>query len=65
MRRGVTMLHIRTTYWIPSLRKLTKPIIKICFKCKRYRAMAGANRGPLLKCRTKKHYQFQVVGKDY
>ena len=43
MHRGVTMLHIRTTYWIPSLRKLTKPIIKICFKCKRYRAMAGAN----------------------
>ena len=69
MHRGVTitMSHIITLYWIPSLRKITKTIIKNCFICKRYRAMPypSPKPGPCPKDRTGQCYPFQFVGVDY
>ena len=69
MHRGVTitMSSIRTYYWIPSLRKITKFIIKECHNCARYRAMSFQTQkpGPLSKQRTQKCNPFQVIGVDY
>ena len=69
MHRGVTitMSNIRTYYWIPSLRKITKSIIKKCHHCVRYRVMPFPRPKPraLLKQRTQQCYPFQVIGVDF
>ena len=64
---GLTMAWIRRTYWIPRLRQLTKEIIKGCYGCKRFHAIAyGAPpEGNLPKDRTEGERPFQVIGVDY
>ena len=64
---AITKSQIRTTYWIPSLRKITKTIMKNCFKCKQYRAKPYSNTkpGPLSKVQTELCNPFQAAGLDY
>ena len=68
MHRGVTMTmsDLREHCWIPSLRKITKSIIKKCHHCKRYRAMPypSPKPGPLPKERTQECHPFEVI-EDY
>ena len=63
----ITMSNIRTHYWIPSLRKVVKSIIKKCHHCVRYRAMPfpSPKPGPLSKQRAQECHPFQVIGVDY
>ena len=63
----ITMSNIRTYYWIPSLRKIAKSIIKKCHHCVRYRAMLFPNPKlrPLPKHRTQECRPFQVIGVEY
>ena len=60
------MSNVRTYYWIPSLSKITRSIIKIFDHCVRYRAMPfpSPKPGPLLKQRTQECHPFQVIGID-
>ena len=66
---GVTiaMSNIRTYHWIPSLRKITKSIIKKCHHCAWYRAIpfAISKPGLLSKRRNQECHPFQVIGVDY
>ena len=49
----ITMSNIKTHYWIPSLREISKSIIKKCHCCVRYRAMpfSRPKPGPLSRQR--------------
>ena len=49
----ITMTIIRRNYWILSLRKITKSVLKNCHHCVRYRAMPfpSPKPGPLPKQR--------------
>ena len=64
---GLTMNYIRCDYWIPCLRRLTKKVIRGCFRCKRFRAAAFRNPPPgnLPVERTTHSLPFQVVDVDY
>ena len=64
---GLTMTYIRRDYWIPSLRRLTKKVIRACFGCKRFEATAFQKPPPgnLPVERTTGSVPFQVVGVDY
>ena len=39
---GLTMAEVREKYWIPRLRKLAKKVVKSCWGCKRFQAVAQA-----------------------
>ena len=60
------MSNIRTYYWISSLRKVTKSIIKKCHHCVRNKAIpfASPKPGPLPKQRTPECHPFQVIEVD-
>ena len=62
----ITMSNIRTYYWIPLLREVTKFIIKKCHHCVRYRAMSfpRPKLGLLPKKRTQEGHPFQVIEVD-
>ena len=64
---GLTMTYIRRDCWIPSLRRLTKKVIRACLGCKRFEATAFQNPPPgnLSVERTTGSVPFQVVGVDY
>ena len=66
-RVSITMSNIRTYYWIPSLKKTTKSIIKKCHHCVRYRAMPfpSPKRGPLAQQRNEECHPRQMIGVDY
>ena len=69
MHEGVTITisNTRTYYWIPSLRKRTKSIIKKRHHCVRYRAMPFPSTKPglLPKQTTEECHPFQAIGVDY
>ena len=64
---GLTMAFIRRDYWIPRLRQLTKKVIRGCFGCKKFRAVAFQSPPPgnLPVDRTMGSVPFQVLGVDY
>ena len=64
---GLTMTKVRSNYWIPRLRQITKNVIKRCHGCKRFRATPYVPPipGQLPSDRTKGHRAFQVIGLDY
>ena len=64
---GLTMAAIRSRYWIPRLRQLVKRMIKRCYECKRFQAVAHAHPpvGNLPKDRTEGSVPFQVIGVDF
>ena len=64
----MTMTNVRsTTFWIHSLRQLTKSIIRNCYGCKRHYAVPypQPKPGPLPKDRSAAAIPFQVIGTDY
>ena len=63
----ITMSNIKTYYWIPSLRKITKSIISKCHCCVRYRALhfLSPTPGPMPKQSTQECHPFQVIEEDY
>lgn len=64
---GLTMAKVREEYWIPRLRRLVKKIIKQCYGCKRFQAVALAAPPPgLLPLeRTEGSAAFEVIGVDF
>ncbi|XP_068708043.1 uncharacterized protein [Montipora foliosa] len=66
-RVSLTMVKVRETYWIPTLRQLVKRLIKRCYGCKRFHVSAFASPPPgyLPIDRTEGTSLFQVVGIDY
>ena len=69
LHRGVlmTMTNVRSTFWIPSIRQLTKSIICNCYGCKRHYAVPypQPKPGPLPKDRSEAAIPFQVIGADF
>ena len=61
------MAKVRETHWVPRLRQLVKRLIKRCYGCKRFHAVANYNPPPgnLPQDRTVGTTPFQVVGVDY
>ena len=64
---GLTMAAIRSRYWIPRLRQLAKRMMKKCYGCKRFQAVARAHPpvGNLPNDRTEGSVPFQVIGVDF
>ncbi|PFX34964.1 Uncharacterized protein K02A2.6 [Stylophora pistillata] len=64
---GLTMALIRSDYWIPRLRQLTKKVINGCFGCKKFQTKAFGSPPPgnLPIDRTMGSIPFQVLGLDY
>ena len=63
----MTLTKVQSTFWIPSLRQLTKSIICNCYGCKRHYAVPypQPKTGPLPKDRSEAAMPFQVIGADY
>ena len=64
---GLTMAAIRSRYWISTLKQLAKRMMKRCYGCKRFQAVAHAHPpvGNLPKDRTEGSVPFQVIGVDF
>ena len=62
-----TMAEVRSLFWIPTLRKLTKFVSQIFHTCKRFRAIHYPNRklGLLPRYRTEQVLPFEFKGTDY
>ena len=63
----LTMTKVRSNFWIPLLRKLTKSVVRKCYDCKRFNLLpyAGVQRGPLPNDKTEQAMPFQVIGTDF
>ena len=50
----LTMTEVRSNYWIPALRKLTKSVVRKCNGCKIFNSLSylGVKPGPLPNDRT-------------
>ena len=64
---GLTMAKLREEFWIPRLRRLVKKVIRKCYGCKRFQAVALATPPPglLPPERTKGSTLFEVIGVDF
>ena len=64
---GLTMAKVREKLWIPRLRKLAKRLLKQCWGCKRFQAVAVKSPPPglLPRERTEGNTPFEVVGVDF
>ena len=63
----LTMTKVRSNYWIPAPRKLTKSVVRKCYGCKRFNSLPypGVKPGPLPNDRTEQAMSFQVIGTDF
>ena len=63
----LTMAKFRSNYWIPTLRKLTKSVVRKCYVCKRFNSLPypGVKPGPLPNDGTEQVMPFQVIGTDF
>ena len=61
------MTHIRSDYWIPTMRQVTKKITNKCNGCKRFNTKPYLSliQGQLSKDQTEKSLPFKVIGVDY
>ena len=61
------MTKVRSNYWIPTLRKLTKSVVRKCYGCKRFNSLPypKVKPGPLPNDRTEQAMPFQVIGTDF
>ena len=61
------MTHIRSDYWIATLRQLTKNIINKCHGCKRFNTKPYPSPilGQLLNNRAEQNLPFKVIAVDY
>lgn len=66
-QKELTWGVVRSLFWIPTLRKLTKFVSQIFHSCKRFRAMHYPNRklGLLPRYRTEQVLPFEFKGTDY
>ena len=64
---GLTLTKVRERYWVPRLRRLAKKVIKKCYGCKRFQAVALKSPPPgnLPRDRTEGRAAFQVIGVDF
>ena len=64
---GLTLTKVRERYWVPRLRRLAKKVIKKCYGCKRFQAVALKRPPPgnLRRDRTEGRAAFQVIGVDF
>ena len=64
---GLTLTKVRERYWVPRLRWLAKKVIKKCYGCKRFQAVALTSPPPgnLPRDRTEGRAAFQVIGVDF
>ena len=64
---GLTMAKVREEHWIPHLRRLGKKVIRQCYGCKHFQAVALAVPPPRLLPpeRTEGSGPFEVVGVDF
>ena len=48
---ALTMSHVRSLFWIPHLRRLSKSVIRNCYGCKKFRSLPyhSPKPGPLSK----------------
>ena len=62
-----TMTVVRTSFWIPVLRKLTKSVTQNCYGCKRFRATHYPYPKPVLlpRDRTEQALPFEIIVADY
>ena len=58
------MSHVRSLFWIPHLRRLSKSVIKNCYGCKKFKSLPNHSPkpGPLPKDNC---FPFEVTGTDY
>ena len=63
----MTMSHVRSLFWIPDLRRLSKSVIRNCYGCKKFGILPyrSPESGSLPKDRTEKCFRFEVIGTDY
>ena len=63
----MTMSHVRSLFWIPHLKRLSKSVFRNCYGCKKFRSLHyhSPKPGPLPKDRTEKCFPFEVIGTDY
>ena len=59
----MTMCHVKSLFWIPYLRRLSKSVIRNCYRCKKFRNLPfhSPKPGPLPKDRTEKCFPFEVI----
>ena len=64
---GLTLTKVRERYWVPRLRQLAKKVIKKCYGCKRFQAVALKSPPPgnLPRDRTEGRATFQVIVVDF
>ena len=64
---GLTMAKVREVQWVPRICKLTKRVIRNCWGCKRFQAVAAPHppAGPLPRDRTEGDDPFSVIGVDF
>ena len=63
----LTMTKVTSNYWIPTLRRLTKSVVRKCYGCKRFNSLPypGVKPGPLPNDRTEQAMSFQVIDTDF
>ena len=56
----LTMTKVRSNYWIPTLRKLTKSVVRKCYGCRRFNSLPyrGVKPGSLPNDRTEQPMPF-------
>ena len=66
-RVAMTMSHVRSLFWIPRLRCLSKSIVRNCYGCKIFKSLPhhSPKPGPLPKDRTEMCFPFEVIGTGY
>ena len=64
---GLTLTKVRERYWVPRLRRLAKKVIKKCYGCKRFYAVALKSPPPgnLPRDQTEGRAAFQMIGVDF
>ena len=64
---ALTMSHVRSLFWIPHLRRLSKSVIRNCYGSKKSRSLPyhSPKPGPLAKDRTEICFPFEVIGTNY
>ena len=64
---GLTMAKVREVQSVPHLCKLTKRVLRNCWGCKRFQAVAAPRppAGPLPRDRTKGDNPFSIIGVDF
>ena len=63
---GMTMPHVRSLFWIPHLKFLSKSVIRNCYGCKRIRNLPyhSPKPGPLPRDRTEIFFPSEAIGTD-